>query len=474
MVIALAFSRRIIAMKKYLKPLFTIMWIAGFLLFQQAKAPAEDAPPVNQPLAVVIKVEGMISPASLDLIRRGLAEAAKRKADIAVLEMQTPGGLYDSMQTIIQVILDSPVPVATYVSPPGSHAASAGTYILYASHIAAMAPSTVIGAATPIMMGDNSPMENNDPTMQKVDPAKVQPKSTLEHKMVNDAAAYIRGLAELRGRNAEWAERAVRDAVSATATESLASKSIDLIADNVADLLEKIDGRTVKMAGSKTLKLNTKNARFETLEADWRTNLLDIIASPDTAFMLVTLGALGLIYEMLNPGVVLPGVMGLISFILGLFAMNVLPIDYTGLALMLTGIALMIGEAFAPAFGALGIGGAISFAVGASMLIDSTTPGFGVDPWLIGLVTLSSLAFLSVLLAVAVRAQRAPTVTGQEELMQTPAQVLTWSQGHGEVRITGEIWSASAAAPEFIINPGDMVKVVQIDGLRLIVRPEQV
>lgn len=459
-------------MKKYLKPLCTVLWIVGFLLFQLAQAPAEDAPPVNQPLAIVIKVEGMISPASLDLIRRGLAEAAKRKADIAVLEMQTPGGLYDSMQTIIQVILDSPVPVATYVSPPGSHAASAGTYILYASHIAAMAPSTVIGAATPIRMGDNSPMENRDPSM--ADPKSVQPKSTLEHKMVNDAAAYIRGLAELRSRNAEWAERAVRDAESLTATESLAKKAIDLIAVDVNELLEKVDGRTVKMAQNKTMKLSTKNARIERLESDWRTDLLGVIAEPNIAFMLVTLGALGLIYEMMNPGVVLPGVMGIISFILGLFAMNVLPIDYTGLALMLTGIALMIGEAFAPAFGALGIGGAISFAVGATMLIDSADPNFGIDPWLIGATTVTSLGFLSILIAVTVRAQRNPTMTGQEELMRTPAQVLTWSQGQGEVRITGEIWKATAAAPEFIINPGDMVKVVEIDGLRLIVKPETV
>ncbi|HYD17334.1 MAG TPA: nodulation protein NfeD [Patescibacteria group bacterium] len=462
-------------MKKFLKPLATLFWIAGFLLFQATSSPAQDeeAPPVNQPLAVVIKVEGMISPATLDLVKRGLEDAAKRKADVVVLQMQTPGGLYDSMQTIIQLILESPVPVATYVSPPGSHAASAGTYILYASHIAAMAPSTVIGAATPIRMGDNSPMQPSpDPSMQKIDPSSVQPKSTLEHKMVNDAAAYIRGLAELRNRNAEWAERAVRDAVSATATESLASKAIDLIAVDVNELLEKIDGRVVKMAGNKTMKLNTKNARFETHEADWRTGLLDVIASPNVAFMLMTLGSYGLIYEVLNPGAILPGVVGIISFILGLFAMNVLPVDYTGLALMLVGMALMIGEAFSPSFGALGIGGAISFAVGATMLIDSVDPNFGVDPWLIAAVTVGSLGFLSVLLAVAFKAQRSATMTGQEELKQTPGEVLNWSQGQGEVRITGEIWRASAASPEFIINPGDRVKVVEIDGLRLIVRPE--
>lgn len=459
-------------MKKFLKPFFAMLWIAGFLLFQQAQthADTDTAPSGSEPLALVIKVDGVISPATYDLIKRNLAEAVKRNADIVILEMHTPGGLYDSMQQIIQSILESPVPVVTYVSPPGSHAASAGTYILYASHIAAMAPSTVIGAATPIKMGDESPPDNSDNTMP--DKNSAQPRTTLEHKMVNDAAAYIRGLAELRERNGEWAERAVREAESITATEALAKKAIDLIADNIPELLEKIDGRSVKMAENKVMKLRTKGARIETVEADWRSELLDVIAHPNVAFMLMTLGSYGLIYECINPGAILPGVIGLISFILGLFAMNVLPIDYTGLALMLVGIALMIGEAFAPTFGALGIGGAIAFAVGSTMLIDSVDPTFGIDPWLIAGTTLGSLAFLSVLLAVALRAARRPTMTGEEEMKTSIAEVLSWSQGQGEVRVTGEIWKASAASAEFIINPGDRVRVVEIEGLRLIVKPE--
>ncbi len=462
-------------MLKLLKPFYTLLFIAGFFLLQQAtlKADTETAPSSATPLAIVIKVDGIISPATYDLIKRNLAEAAKRNADIAILEMQTPGGLYDSMQQIIQTILDSPVPVATYVSPPGSHAASAGTYILYASHIAAMAPSTVIGAATPIKMGDNSAPDNSDPTLPEKTKEGAQPKSTLEHKMVNDAAAYIRGLAELRERNAEWAERAVRDAESITATEALSKKAIDLIAVDVKELLEKIDGRTVKMPKNTTMKLRTKGARTETITADWRTELLELIAHPNVAFMLMTLGSYGLIYECINPGAIVPGVIGLISFILGLFAMNVLPIDYTGLALMLVGIALMIGEAFAPTFGALGIGGAISFAVGSTMLIDSVDPNFGIDPWLIAGTTLASLGFLSVLLTVALRAQRLPPTTGIEEMKAAVAEVISWSQGQGEVRVTGEIWKASAASPEFIIDKGDKVKIVEIDGLRLIVKPEQ-
>lgn len=456
-------------LKKFLKPFYMLLWIAGVMLNQQAATKAE-APASATPLAIVIKVDGVISPATFDLIKRNLAEAAKRNADIAILEMQTPGGLYDSMQQIIQVILESPVPVATFVYPPGSHAASAGTYILYASHIAAMAPSTVIGAATPIQMGNNEPPQKGDGTMP--DKNAAAPKTPLEQKLVNDASAYIRGLAELRQRNAEWAERAVREADSITATEAMSKKAIDVIADDITDLLEKIDGKTVKMTKNNTMKLRTKGAKVETVTADWRTELLDLIAHPNVAFMLTTLGSYGLIYECMNPGAILPGVVGLICFILGLFAMNVLPVDYTGLALMLVGIALMIGEAFAPTFGALGIGGAIAFAVGATMLIDSVDPTFGIDPWLIAGTTIGSLAFLSVLLAVALRAARRAPSTGVDEMKAAVGEVLNWSQGAGEVRVTGEIWKASAASPEFIINTGDKVKVVEIDGLRLIVKPE--
>ncbi|MDE1153368.1 MAG: nodulation protein NfeD [Micavibrio sp.] len=451
--------------RKLLLPVCILLILAGCLLLQTPTRADDD----NTPLAIVVKVEGMITPSTLDLIDRSLKGAAENHADIVILEMQTPGGLYDSMQTIIQKILESPVPVATYVSPPGSHAASAGTYILEASHIAAMAPSTVIGAATPIHMGDNSPMENFS-----ADQAKEQatPKSTLDHKMVNDAAAYIRGLAELRGRNAQWAESAVREAVSATATEALANKSIDLIAIDDKELLDKIDGREVKMSGAKTMKLHTKGARIDTIHRDLRTDLLDIITNPTIAFLLITIGTYGIIFECLHPGMFLPGVAGLISLILGLFAMNVLPVNYTGLALLLTGIGLMLGEAFAPSFGVLGIGGAISFAVGATMLFDSKDPTFGIDPWVIGGVTVTSLAILSVLMAVALRAQRRPTVTGVEELRSAVCDVISWGQGKGEVRVTGEIWKATAASPEFIINPGDRVKVVDIDGLNLIVQPE--
>lgn len=457
-------------MRKSLIRIFSVfLFVAGMLGFQEAVVRAESDS--SKPLAYVVEVNGVISPSTFDLVSRNLHNAEKAHADIVVLEIQTPGGLYESMQQIIQDILKSPVPVATYVSPPGSRAASAGTYILYGSHIAAMAPSTNIGAATPINMFDENKRNTDDPNAAK---QAAQPQTALEKKIVNDAAAYIRGLALRHSRNGEWAEKAVRDAESLNAEEALAKRVIDLTANNVAELLDKIDGRSVKMANDKTMKLRTKGAKIVNIKPDWRTALLDIIANPNVAFLLMSIGTYGLIYEAVHPGAVAPGIIGAICLLLGLFAMNVLPINYAGLALMILGIALMAGEAFAPSFGALGIGGAISFAVGATMLIDSNDPSFAIDPWMIAAVTLASVGLLSVLLAVALRAQRRPTVTGVEELKAAVAEVLDWSQGQGQVRVTGEIWMARAASPDFIINIGDKVKVVDIDGLKLIVKPHTI
>lgn len=439
-------------MRYFLSILFlTGLFLAG-LNFAQAKE-TEEAKSDNTPLAYVIKLSGAITPASFDLINRHLKMAAQKEADIVVIEMHTPGGLYDATQQIIQAIIDSPVPVATYVSPSGSHAASAGTYIMYASHIAAMAPSTNLGAATPIQM-------------QQGDDGKNKEKSTLESKMVNDAAAYIRGLAELRGRNAEWAEKAVREAESLTSSEALSKKVIDVIAEDIDHLMKKIDGKTVKMAHGKTMKLDTKDARIETITPDWRHDLLEVITHPNVAFLLMTLGSYGLIYEFANPGALFPGIIGAICLLLGLFALNILPINYSGLALMFLGITLMAAEAFTAAFGILGIGGAAAFALGAMMLIESDMPGYGIDWWVIASTTAMSVGILSVMLAVAMEAQRRPATTGVEELLSAEGEVIEWSGGTGEIRVTGEIWKA-VTQNQIILQKGDKVRIVAVDGLIL-------
>lgn len=463
------------------KILSMLMLVAGLLLMAvpvlQAEEPKAES---TTPYAYVIEVKGVISPATFDLIKRHIANADKQKADIIVLQMHTPGGLYDSTRDIIQVILDSPVPVATYVSPSGSHAASAGTYILYGSHIAAMAPGTNIGAATPIQMGQDGQQKKEeaaDPSMpsDKNDKKKLTPGgSSLEHKMVNDAAAYMRSLAELRGRNEEWAEKAVREAESLTATEALTQKVIDVIATNVPDLLDKIDGKQVKMADGSMHKLKTRGASLETITPDWRHKLLEIITHPNVAFLLMTLGFYGLVYEFANPGTFIPGVFGAIFLLLGLFAMNILPINYAGLALIFVGLALMAGEAVTPSFGVLGIGGAISFVAGAVMLFETEMPGdgfvYGIDPAVIGVVTLTSLAVLSFLLNLVVKAQKTGITTGVEELLHAAGEVVSWSQGKGDVRVTGEIWQAVADA-DFILQKGDAVRVIAINGLKLTVAP---
>jgi membrane-bound serine protease (ClpP class) len=436
-----------------MKKVFLPVFLLGLLLFY-FPASAENKQP---PVAYVMKVQGVITPSASDFIRRHLKDAADGKASVVVIELDTPGGLVDSMKEIIQDILASKVPVVTYVSPSGAHAASAGTYILYASHVAAMAPGTNLGAATPVRMGGNGGKPDQ------------QPKSTLENKMVNDAAAYIRSLADIRKRNGEWAEKAVRESVSLSANEALSQNVVDVVAGNVDELLNKIDGMTVKVNdGAVTLK--TKGAKIERQEQDWHTRLLGIITNPNITFLLMTIGFYGIIYEFANPGVFFPGIMGGISLLLGLYALNVLPVNYAGLLLILLGIGCMTAEAFVPSFGALGIGGAAAFALGGMILIDSGVPGFGVSPWLIGSLTLTSLAILSVALTIVVRAQKRPVSTGAEGLRGATGEIVHWSRSEGEVMAAGSIWKARSSL-EYILKKGDKVKVMDIEGLCLVIQP---
>jgi membrane-bound serine protease (ClpP class) len=371
------------------------------------------------------------------------------------------------MRDIIKAILASRVPVAVFVGPSGARAASAGTYILYASHIAAMAPGTNLGAATPIQIGMPSPASPPAGADKEKGKKDEDHQDTLSRKQVHDAAAYIRGLAQLRGRNADWGERAVREAVSLSADEALAQKVIDLTARDVNDLVTKADGRKVTTtAGERTVA--TSGANIVTLEPDWKSRFLAIITEPSVALILMMLGVYGLFFEFANPGFVLPGVIGGIALLIGLFALNMLPVNYAGLALVLLGLSFMIAEAFFPSYGSLGVGGIIAFAVGAVMLIDSDVPGFGIPYWLIGTLAFVSAVFIFIVGAVALRARKRPIVTGHEELIGSMGVVIEDSGTDGWARVHSEQWRVHSPVP---LRRGQDVRVTGRDGLVLMVTP---
>lgn len=436
------------------------------------------AAPASASVVRVLTVQGAISPASADYLLRGLAKANEDRVHLLVIEMDTPGGLDTAMRDIIKAILASRVPVATYVSPKGARAASAGTYILYASHIAAMAPATNLGAATPVELAPGGqpgapdkpvppPKPGDTPDAQK--PAEPPAGDARTRKVVHDAAAYIRGLAELRGRNVEWAERAVREAVSLPASEALELKVIDLVAVDLDDLLKQVHGRVIAVDGA-TVTLDTAHVEIERAQPDWRSRLLAVIGDPSIAYILMLLGIYGLIYEFANPGMLFPGVVGGICLLLGLFALQVMPISYVGLALMILGIVLMISEAFLPSFGALGLGGIIAFVIGSVMLIDTDVPGYGIPWMLIVPVALSSALFSFFVVGMAVKARARPVVTGAEEMIGACGEVLDDFEHDGWAHIHGERWKIHSAVP---LARGSRVRVRARHDLTLDVEPEK-
>jgi membrane-bound serine protease (ClpP class) len=426
------------------------------------------AAPASAEIVRVLTVQGAISPASADYLLRGIDKAIKEQTHLIVIEMDTPGGLDTSMRDIIKAILASPVPVATYVSPKGARAASAGTYILYASHIAAMAPATNLGAATPVEL---VPADGDKPAVpEKPDaskPADAPPGDPKMRKAVHDAAAYIRGLAELRGRNVEWAERAVREAVSLPASEALELKVIDLVAADLDDLLQQVNGRVIKMNGQ-TVTLDTTNAAIEQVEPDWRSRLLAVIGDPGIAYILMLLGIYGLIYEFSNPGMLFPGVVGGICLLLALFALQVMPISYVGLALIILGIVMMVSEAFIPSFGALGLGGIVAFVIGSVMLIDTDIPGYGIPWMLIVPVAAASGLFSFFVVGMAIKARSRPVVTGAEEMIGAPGEILEDIEHEGWARIHSEQWRVRSSVP---LKRGSTVRVRARNGLILDVEP---
>jgi len=433
-------------------------------------------------LAIMLEISGPIGPATSDYIQKGLEDAAIRGAHIVILEMDTPGGLDSSMRDIIKAILASPVPVATYVYPQGSRAASAGTYILYASHIAAMAPATNLGAATPIPVGGTSPLPGGDKKKPaggdeesaegeqekaKPEPAGTAGTDAASAKAVNDAVAYIRSLAERRGRNVEWAEMAVREAASLSAEKAAELGVVDLVATDVDDLLAKIDGRTVEALG-KQVTLDTADLTIEQVEPDWRTRLLATITNPTVAYLLLLIGIYGLLFEGYNPGAVLPGVAGAICLLLAAYAFQILPVNYAGLGLIALGVILMISEIFVPSFGALGIGGIIAFVAGSIILMDTDVPGFGIPTGLIGSIGLLGGGMVMAIVWLAVRARARPVVTGVEEMLGAVGEAVADFADSGHILIHGELWKATSTQP---VHRGQKLRVTKIDGLQLTVEP---
>ncbi|MFM0209797.1 nodulation protein NfeD [Paraburkholderia sediminicola] len=498
---------------------FGLLLALGFALCENPARVEVAEAAVAPNSVVVIPVNGAIDPASADFIVRSLRRAADERAQLAVLQLDTPGGLDTSMRQIIKAILGSPVPVATFIAPSGARAASAGTYIVYASHIAAMAPGTNLGAATPIQMGiggaeppaggggmpglpgggagaGSGAQKNGPGAPASADSASsasaalpLDTQSTELRKQVHDAAAYIRGLAQMRGRNADWAERAVREAVSLSASEALAQHVVDLNARDIPDLLRQVDGRTISTSHG-DVKLSTANVPVITFEADWRNQFLAVITDPNVALVLLMIGMYGVFFEFANPGFVLPGVVGAISLLMGLFAMQMLPVNYVGLGLIFLGIAFLIGEAFLPTFGSLGFGGVVAFVIGALMLIDTDVPGYGIPLPLIAAVVVFSVVFVFGVSRLALRARRRPVVTGSEALIGSLGVVLDGGlvpdggplQGDatadaaaggalaGWAQVHGERWRVSSTAP---VAAGHAVRVTARRGLTLTVVPAE-
>lgn len=449
-----------------------------------AALPAADAK-----VATVLEINGPIGPATSRYVTKGLETARINGSRVVVLQIDTPGGLDTAMREIIRAILASPIPVVSYVSPSGARAASAGTYILYASHIAAMAPATNLGAATPVSIGgggeDHSPAPPNDTKPSDTKPSDTKPpakpsegspaplseaprpESAMERKVVNDAVAYIRGLAELRGRNADWAEQAVRGAASLSATAALKDNVIDVVAQDVTDLLNQIDGRDVRV-GNNHMKLATHDLAIDSLKPDWHVEFLSVITNPTIAYGLLLIGIYGLLFEGYNPGAVFPGVVGAISLLVALFAFQVLSVNYAGLALVAVGVGMIVAEFFFPTFGSLGLGGLIAFVVGSLILFDTDIPGMNIGlPVIAAVATVGGLAIVA-LGWLASRSLRRPVVTGVQTMVGSTAEAIETFMDKGKIRYGGEIWNALSSTA---VSAGQIVRITRVDGLTVWVEP---
>lgn len=492
---------------------FCLLGLAAFAfaVAQERRAPEQATP--QAAMATVLDIKGPIGPATSRFIEKGIQTAQAQNSRLVILQIDTPGGLDTAMRDIIRAILGSKIPVVSFVAPSGARAASAGAYILYASHLAAMAPATNVGAATPVSIGGEPPRErplNPDepesdapepqsapgesgakpgaderaPNKTSDAPERKEPNATkepsppkqsppappataMERKVINDAVAYIRSLAELRGRNAEWAEQAVRTGASLSATAALQQNVIEIIARDLPDLLRQIDGRQIKI-GERSVTLDTDGLVVQRIEPDWRTQLLSALTNPTIAYGLLLIGIYGLLLEGYNPGAIVPGVVGAISLLMALFAFQILSVNYAGLALVVLGIGMIIAEFFVASFGALGLGGLIAFVVGSIILLDTDIPGLDIaTPVIAGVATAGGLVIFGIAY-VASRSMRKPVVTGTESMVGDIAEVVEDFERQGFVRVRGELWNAHAEAP---VRAGQRVRIVKLAGLSVWVEP---
>ena len=461
---------------RILSAIGALLLLLGLVLPDRAGgAPASGERPEH---AALVAIDGPIGPATSGFLDQALAQAVEEGAQFLILRIDTPGGLDSATRDIVRLILSSPIPVVGYVAPEGARAASAGTYILYATHVAAMAPATNLGSATPVPISGPAPTlprpgidrdpESTDPEADEKEAGPAPPEGdAMRRKVLNDAAAYIRGLAEKRGRNAEWAERAVREGANLTAAEALEQNVVDLVAPQMAALLEQLHGREVEALGAKQV-LNSQGIELREIQADWRFRLLAVLANPTIAYILLLAGLYGLLLEGYSPGAILPGVVGAICLLLGLFALQMLPVNFVGLGLMALGIVLLIAEMLAPSFGVLGFGGIVAFVLGSVMLMDSDVPGYAVNLGIIAGIAVFASALMAMTMVLLLRSRRKPVVTGDARQIGQRVEITRFASGRGQARLGGEIWQVRS---DHEFPAGAEARVVEVRGLTLIVEP---